>query len=79
MVATITDVAIPRWAEWERVTAPTLLVYAENGIFTEDQKSAFVARGTNVTRTDLAGASHDAHLDTFEQWTAALSAFINAR
>lgn len=78
MVRTITEVAVPRWSEWESIVAPTLVVYAEGGMFTEEQKSEFVRRGANATRADLAGASHDAHLDAFEQWAAVLRDFLSA-
>jgi pimeloyl-ACP methyl ester carboxylesterase len=77
MVAAITEVATPRWTDWEQVAAPTLVIYAENGMFTEEQKAAYVARGGNATRTDLAGASHDAHLDAFDEWIAALTSFLD--
>lgn len=79
MVATITEVATPRWNEWEQVAAPTLVLYAENGMFSEQQKKDFVARGGNATRIDLAGASHDAHLDAFDEWVAALTSFLEVR
>ncbi|MGN6125873.1 MAG: alpha/beta fold hydrolase [Humibacter sp.] len=77
MVATISAVAVPRWAEWESVTTPTLLVYADEGMFTEDQKARFASRSGAVTRVDLTDASHDAHLDAFEQWIAALTRFLD--
>lgn len=77
MFAAITPVAVPRWQEWSRVQAPTLVVYADGGMFTEEQKERFVERGTDVRRVDLAGASHDAHLDAFEPWITALTAFLN--
>lgn len=76
MVRAITEVAVPRWSEWESVTAPTLVVYADGGMFSEEQKAEFVARGTNVRRADLVGASHDAHLDAFEQWSSELCGFL---
>ncbi|GAA2979283.1 alpha/beta hydrolase [Microbacterium terrae] len=79
MVATITDVAEPRWAEWAEVTAPALVIYAEHGMFTTQQQADFVARGTNVTRVDLSAGSHDAHLDAFDIWIIALSSFIDSR
>lgn len=79
MVATITGVATPRWSEWEQVVAPTLLVYAENGMFSERQKKEFLARGDNATRIDIAGASHDAHLDAFDDWIASLTSFLEIR
>ncbi|MEN2737776.1 alpha/beta hydrolase [Microbacterium sp. X-17] len=76
MVRAITGVAVPRWSEWESITRPTLVVYADGGIFSEEQKAEFVARGKNVRRVDLAGASHDAHLDAFEQWSSELCGFL---
>ena len=76
MVRTISEVAVPRWVEWESISAPTLVVYADGGMFTEKQKTEFVARGRNVTRVDLTGASHDAHLDAPEQWMKALRMFL---
>lgn len=78
MVSTMIDVSAPRWDEWESVTAPTLVVYADQGMFTDEQKDSFVTRGVSVTRVDLPGASHDAHLDAFDQWIQALTRFINA-
>lgn len=79
MIASITPVEIPRWQAWSRVQAPTLVVYADSGMFTEEQKDRFVERGSDVTRVDLAAGSHDAHLDAFEQWTTALASFFNGR
>lgn len=76
MLEVISHVAEPRWVEWESVTAPTFVVYADRGMFAEEQKSRFVARGGNVTRVDLSDASHDAHLDAFPQWIASLATFI---
>jgi pimeloyl-ACP methyl ester carboxylesterase len=77
MVATIAAVAHPRWEEWASVTAPTLVVYADNGMFTEAQKSRFVAHRDGVTRVDLADASHDAHLDAFDAWIEVLRWFVS--
>ena len=79
MVRIITEVAVPRWSEWESIAAPTLVVYADDGMFSEEQKSEFVRRGASVSRADLIGASHDAHLDAFEQWSAVLRDFLTAR
>lgn len=70
---------IPYWQEWERITAPTLVVYAEHGMFTATQKNEFNSRGQAVVRVDLAGASHDAHLDSSEAWIAALRTFLLLR
>lgn len=77
MFAAISPVARPRWEEWSRVQAPTLVVYAGGGMFTEDQKARFVSRGRDVRRVDIPNASHDAHLDAFEPWIAAVTGFLD--
>lgn len=79
MSRTLAAVTTPRWDEWESITTPTLVVYAERGMFTEKQKDQFIKRGRNVSRVDLAGGSHDAHLDAFDQWIYALRVFLTAR
>jgi pimeloyl-ACP methyl ester carboxylesterase len=76
MAATISAVDRPRWREWESVTAPTLVVYGESGMFTERQRTEFLARGHDVRRVDLVGGSHDAHLDAAEEWTEVLGDFL---
>jgi pimeloyl-ACP methyl ester carboxylesterase len=79
MLDTITDVAVPRWREWAKVTAPTLVLYADGGMFTEEQKTRFVAHRPHVSRINLLDATHDAHLDAFDQWIAALTGFLGAQ
>ena len=76
MVATMNEVIRSRWDEWESVAAPTLVVYGEKGMFTAEEKSEFVDRGREVQRVDLAGASHDGHLDAFNSWIIALRSFL---
>jgi len=66
----------PRWAKWESVTAPTLVVFAEDGMFDEDTRRKFVARGRQVQRVDIPRSGHDAHLDAPSAWTATLRAFL---
>lgn len=78
MVAVIDEVSVPRSREWQSVTAPTLVVFADGGMFTEEQKVRFVELRVGVHRVDLSGASHDAHLDAFEQWMRALHGFVNS-
>lgn len=79
MQATIEAVGEPRWAEWERIELPVLVIYAGGGMFSEDQKSEFLRRGRNARRVDLIKASHDAHLDAFDQWIDTLLTFIGSR
>jgi len=76
MQATIEAVGEPRWAEWESVTVPALVLYADGGMFSEEQKTKFVRRGHAVRRVDLTAASHDAHLDAFDQWLDALRSVV---
>ena len=78
MVAAINAVAAPRWDEWEGIAAPTLVVYGEHGMFPAEDKTEFCGRGRNVQRVDLAGASHDSHLDAFDPWMKALRQFMDA-
>lgn len=66
----------PRWAEWESIIAPALVVFAENGMFDEDTKHKFVVRGQNVERVDIPRSGHDAHLDAPSAWAATLDVFL---
>ena len=76
MVDVLAHVAVPRWDEWASVAAPTLVVYADGGMFAEGQKRAFVEHNANARRVDLAHASHDAHLDAHDAWIEALTTFL---
>ena len=78
MLAAINGVLTPRWTEWETVQVPSLVVYAEHGMFAAADKAEFVRRGNAVQRADLAGASHDAHLDAFQDWVTVLRSFLAA-
>lgn len=66
----------PRWDEWESITAPTLVVFAENGMFDENAKRKFVVRGQGVAVVEIPRSGHDAHLDAPTAWTATLRAFL---
>lgn len=71
--------ARPAWEEWARVAAPTLVVFAADGIFDETVWRALVDHRPGVTRVDLAGGSHDAHLDAFPEWSDAVRVFVDGR
>ncbi|WP_147394350.1 hypothetical protein [Arthrobacter cheniae] len=60
MTRTLVAVMSPRWDAWQSTTTPTLVVYAEHGMFTDKQKDQLIERGRNVSRVDLAGAGNDA-------------------
>lgn len=66
----------PRWAEWEAITVPTLVAFAENGMFDEHTMREFVARGRNVQRVNIVQAGHDAHLESPGVWADTLRAFL---
>ena len=77
MGRTLSGLMVPRWEEWQSITVPVLAVFAEHGMFSEEEKRLFVASGNDVSRADLAGASHDAHLDAFQLWIDVLRPFIS--
>ncbi|WP_370443694.1 alpha/beta fold hydrolase [Cryobacterium sp. M23] len=76
MVQTLDAVAVPRWKEWESVSAPALVVYASAGIFCKEDKAEFVGRGQRAQLIEIPDASHDAHLDAFDRWIEILHAFL---
>ncbi|MDQ0921575.1 pimeloyl-ACP methyl ester carboxylesterase [Pseudarthrobacter sp. W1I19] len=76
MAGTMDGLIQPRWQEWQAVSAPTLVIYGENGMFSEEEKAAFVSSRPGTLRVDLPAASHDGHLDAFEPWIAALRTFL---
>jgi len=76
MVATIAHVdAVARWDAWVRVVAPTLAVFAADGMFDEAAKTELVDRGHDVRRAEV-GGSHDAHLDAFDDWMRVVTPFL---
>lgn len=80
VISRIMDTLVPRrWAEWRQVIAPTLAVFAKNGMFSPEERAAFIAANPRATRVDLAEGSHEAHLDSFDEWTGALRRFIDRR
>jgi pimeloyl-ACP methyl ester carboxylesterase len=76
MVETMHGLVQPRWDEWRAVTAQALVVYGEEGMFSEDEKRVFLLFSPGARRVDLPEASHDAHLNAFEPWIAALRSFL---
>lgn len=76
MERTIQAVHEPRWAQWEALEVPTLAVFAKDGMFLEAQKDELIRRRPATDRVDLAGGSHDAHLDAFPEWIHVLRAWL---
>lgn len=77
MQQTIAAVHAPRWVEWEQLEVPTLAVFAENGMFSAEQKNELIARRPSTRREDIPGASHDAHLDAFDAWIQILRSYLS--
>ncbi|MFF5081868.1 alpha/beta fold hydrolase [Actinoplanes sp. NPDC000266] len=66
----VTDVA--RWAEWERVTAPTLLVTGDKGIISQAEIEKMLAVRPEAAHAVIAGAGHDVHLEQPGAWIETL-------
>lgn len=77
MRTTIAAVHSPRWTEWESLATPTLVVFAEHGMFTEAEKVELIRRRPGTKRADIPGASHDAHLDGFDSWSEILRDYLD--
>lgn len=72
MQAVIAAVHEPRWAEWEDLAVPTTAVFAHRGMFSPEQQAELAARRPGTRILSLPDGSHDAHLDAFPSWLAAL-------
>ncbi len=55
-----------RWAEWEAVACPTVLVTGEHGSLTDDEARRMRERNPHARWTKVPGAGHDVHLDAPE-------------
>lgn len=76
MERTIEAVHEPRWAEWEALQAPTVAIFAKDGMFSDAAKDELIRRRPSTDRIDLAAGSHDAHLDAFDEWISALRGWL---
>ena len=79
MVRTLRE-AVSRslWAEWERISCPSLVVRAGDGSVAPGDAQAMAARGQHARVVELAGAKHDLHLDRPAEWRAALTEFVDS-
>ncbi|WP_435735336.1 alpha/beta hydrolase [Cellulosimicrobium sp. PMB13] len=78
MQRTIEAVHQPRWEEWEALQAPTLTVFAQDGMFSDTAKDELVRRRPATDRIDLSAGSHDAHLDAFDEWISVLRRWLSS-
>ncbi len=74
-IAAVADRAC--WAEWQRVQAPTLLVFGEHGIIPAAEVRRMVSLRPDVERVVVAGAGHDVHLEDRDAWVRALGQFLS--
>ncbi|MEU4424293.1 alpha/beta hydrolase [Actinoplanes sp. NPDC024001] len=66
-----------RWAEWQRITAPTLLVEGENGILPDPEVRRMRELRPGARHVVIPDAGHDAHLEQHDAWVRALSDFLD--
>jgi len=67
----------PSWDEWERISCPTLIVRAGNGVVEPTVARAMLARLPRATLLELPDAAHDLHLDQPDEWRRVLDGYIN--
>jgi pimeloyl-ACP methyl ester carboxylesterase len=78
MQSAITAVANEaRWADWQRVAAPTLLVRGGHGTMATAEVDRMLAFRPDVQHTVIADAGHDVHLEQHEAWVRVLKAFLD--
>lgn len=61
-----------RWDEWEKLELASAAIFAPNGMFDADRKTAFLEARPATLRIDLGSGSHDAHLDATAELAAVL-------
>jgi pimeloyl-ACP methyl ester carboxylesterase len=68
-----------RWAEWQSITAPTLLVRGDRGNVDERELRRMLELRPEVEQAVIADAGHDAHLDQPAAWHEVLRGFLGGR
>jgi pimeloyl-ACP methyl ester carboxylesterase len=71
-------IAESRWNVWERITCPTLVVRAGNGLLNKDEAEAMIELHPRARFIEIPDAKHDLHLDSPEAWRKALTAFLKS-
>lgn len=77
MVATIAAAADPRWHDFDRITCPTLVVKGGAGSMNSTEYTR-MQNHPMVTAVEIQGAGHDVHLDSPDQWRAAVTTFLSS-
>jgi pimeloyl-ACP methyl ester carboxylesterase len=68
----------PTWEEWGRITCPTLIVRAGNGVINSDTAQEMTRRLPRARLVEIPEAAHDLHLDRPREWREALTAFLDS-
>jgi pimeloyl-ACP methyl ester carboxylesterase len=77
MVRTLREaVARPSWDDWDRITCPTLIVRAGNGLVDPHVAREMLRRLPAARLVQLPGAAHDLHLDRPDEWRETLTGFL---
>jgi pimeloyl-ACP methyl ester carboxylesterase len=68
----------PSWEAWERISCPTLIVRAGDGLVEADVARKMVERLPSARLVELPDASHDLHLDRPDAWRQTLGSFVDS-
>jgi pimeloyl-ACP methyl ester carboxylesterase len=71
-------IAEPSWEEWARISCPTLLVRAGNGIVDPRVAEEMMERLSGARLVEVPDAAHDLHLDRPDEWRRALTDFLDS-
>lgn len=66
-----------RWATWERISCPTLLVRSGDDVVGPDVARQMLQRRPGTRLVEMPDAAHDVHLDRPEDWRQALTEFLD--
>ncbi|MFF3332260.1 alpha/beta fold hydrolase [Streptomyces sp. NPDC002888] len=78
MLAAVAELATDDyWAQWSRITRPTLVIRGENGTMPEREAAQMRARRPSTQVTVVANAAHDVHLDQPDVLYEAIAGFVS--
>jgi pimeloyl-ACP methyl ester carboxylesterase len=79
MLATMTPIfASERWAEWQSLPQPTLLVLGQSGTIDPARIERMLALRPQTRQVTISHAGHDVHLEQPEPWLRALDEFLGS-
>jgi len=65
-----------RWADWQSLPQPMLLVLGQSGTIDPARIERMLALRPQTRRVAIPGAGHDVHLEQLEAWLRALDTFL---